>query len=178
MNLLETYLLTKNFSDKERIHSYISNFYNEKFKSFKDKPIKILEIGVLQGHSIKLWEDYFTNAEIFGVDIGNIIEHNFSNRVKILFQNAYSIEFIKKLEENYGKFDIIIDDGPHTLETQHFFLTNYQSLLKDFNSIIILEDVYFNAFEILKSQFTDFQIIDLREQVKNEYNSVIFYKEK
>lgn len=178
MNLLETYISTKNFSDKERIHSYISNFYNEKFKIFKDKPIKILEIGVLQGHSIKLWEDYFANAEIFGVDVGNIIEHNFSDRVKILFENAYSLDFIKKLENHYGKFDIIIDDGPHTIETQLFFLTHYQSLLKDSNSIIILEDVYSNAFNFLKNQFTDFNIIDLREQIKNEYNSVIFYKEK
>lgn len=178
MDLLDIYKSTNNFSDKERTHTYISNFYNEKFKKFKDKSLKILEIGVLQGHSIKLWEEYFPNAKIFGVDIGNIIEHNFSDRVKILFENAYSLNFIKKIEEMFGKFDIIIDDGPHTLATQQFFLTNYQSLLKDSESIIILEDVYSNAFDVLKNQFTDFQIIDLREQVKNEYNSVIFYKEK
>jgi hypothetical protein len=178
MDLLDIYKSTNNLSDKERTHTYISNFYNEKFKKFKDKNLKILEIGVLQGHSIKLWEQYFSNAEIFGVDIGNILEHNFSDRVKILFENAYSLEFINKLNNQFGKFDIIIDDGPHTLETQLFFLHNYQSLLKDSNSIIILEDVYSNAFNPLKNQFQDFTIIDLRDQIKNEYNSVIFYKEK
>ena len=178
MNLLEIYNITQNQSDKERIHSYISNFYNNKFNFFKNKKIKILEIGILQGHSIKLWEKYFPNAEIFGVDIQNIIEHSFSERVKIIFDNAYSKDFIKKIQENFGKFDIIIDDGPHTLETQQFFLQNYQSLLKDSDSIIILEDVYSNAFNVLKKQFPDFNIIDLREQIKNEYNSVIFYKEK
>lgn len=178
MQLLDLYKNTNNFSDKERIHTYISNFYNEKFKKFKDKKIKILEIGVLQGHSLKLWEQYFPNAQIFGVDIQNIIEHSFGDRVKTIFNNAYSIDFIKKIEQDEGKFDIIIDDGPHTLETQLFFLTNYQSLLKDSNSIIILEDVYSNAFQSLKNSFKDFSILDLRDSVKNEYNSVIFFKEK
>ena len=131
----------------------------------------------MQGHSIKLWEEYFPNAEIFGIDIQNIIEHSFGDRVNIIFDNAYSIDFIKKIEETFGKFDIIIDDGPHTLDTQQFFLSNYQSLLKDSNSIIILEDVYSDAFNILKEEFSDFNIIDLRNEIKNEYNSVIFYKE-
>jgi hypothetical protein len=176
MNLLETYYSTENFSDKERVHQYISHFYNDKFISFKDRPIKILEIGILQGHSLKLWEQYFTNAEIFGVDVQNIIEHSFSGRVKIIFENAYSLKFIKKIEETYGKFDIIIDDGPHTLETQQFFLSNYPVLLNDLNSLIILEDVYSKAFNILKQQFPDYNIIDLRDKIQNEYNSVIFYK--
>ena len=178
MDLLELYKQTNNDSDKERTHTYISNFYNKKFESFRDKQIKILEIGILQGHSLKLWEQYFPQAEIFGVDIQNIIEHSFSDRVKIIFDNAYSLDFIKKIEEAFGKFDIIIDDGPHTIETQQFFLMNYQSLLKDSDSIIILEDVYSKAFNVLKTQFPEFNIIDLRDQIKNEYNSVIFYKDK
>lgn len=178
MELLDLYKNTNNLSDKERTHTYISNFYNEKFKKFKDKKIKILEIGVLQGHSLKLWEQYFLNAQIFGVDVQNIIEHSFGDRVKIIFSNAYSIDFIKKIQETEGKFDIIIDDGPHTLDTQHFFLSNYQNLLKDSESIIILEDVYSNAFQSLRNSFNDFSVLDLRDSVKNEYNSVIFYKEK
>jgi 23S rRNA U2552 (ribose-2'-O)-methylase RlmE/FtsJ len=176
MDLIELYRKTKNDSDKERTHTYISNFYNEKFKPFKDKKIKILEIGILQGHSLKLWEEYFPNAEIFGIDIQNIIEHSFGERVKIIFGNAYSLEFINKVQEAFGKFDIIIDDGPHTLETQQFFLKNYPLLLKDSDSLIILEDVYSKAFEVLKQEFSDFNIIDLRDKIKNEYNSVIFYK--
>lgn len=177
MDLLELYKQTSNDSDKERTHTYISNFYNEKFDPFRNKQIQILEIGILQGHSLKLWEQYFPKAEIFGVDIQNIIQHSYSERVKIIFGDAYSVNFIEKIEETFGKFDIIIDDGPHTLETQQFFLANYPSLLKNSESMIILEDVYSKAFDVLRNQFTDFKIIDLREQVKNEYNSVIFYKE-
>jgi hypothetical protein len=178
MDLLELYKQTNNDSDKERTHTYISNFYNKKFESFRDKQIKILEIGILQGHSLKLWEQYFPQAEIFGVDIQNIIEHSFSDRVKIIFDNAYSLDFINKVQEAFGKFDIIIDDGPHTLETQQFFLKNYPLLLNDSDSLIILEDVYSKAFDTLKQEFSDFNIIDLRDKIKNEYNSVIFYRNK
>lgn len=177
MNLLQTYNSTENASDKERTHTYISSFYSDKFKGLRDKKIKILEIGVLQGHSLKLWENYFSEAEIFGVDIQNIIEHTYGERVKIIFGNAYSPKFIDYLENNFGKFDIIIDDGPHTLDTQLFFLSNFQRLLSGSGSILILEDVYPQAFGELKSRFPDFSVIDLRDKVKNEYNSVIFYKE-
>lgn len=177
MDLLDLYKSTNNSSDKERTHTYISNFYNEKFKSFKNKEIKILEIGVLQGHSLKLWEQYFKKAEIYGVDIQNIIEHKYEQNVNFFLENAYNINFINKLKNQFGQFDIIIDDGPHTIETQLFFLTNYPTLLKEKESIIILEDVYPQAFEVLKNIHPTFDILDLREKVKNEYNSVIFYKE-
>jgi hypothetical protein len=38
------------------------------------------------------------------------------------------------------QFDIIIDDGPHTFETQSYFLTNYLPLLKK-DGVLILEDI-------------------------------------
>ena len=38
------------------------------------------------------------------------------------------------------KFDIMIDDGPHTLESMIFFIKNYLPMLKD-DGILIIEDV-------------------------------------
>jgi hypothetical protein len=63
MNLLQTYNSTKNNSDKEIYHKYISNFYNEKFSKFKNEEINILEIGILYGDSIKLWDDFFYKSQ-------------------------------------------------------------------------------------------------------------------
>jgi hypothetical protein len=178
MNLLETYLFTKNDSDKESYHKYITNFYNDKFAKYKNKNLNILEIGVLYGSSLKLWEDYFPNAKIFGVDIQNAVKYNYSERVKILIDNAYSDSFLTKIK-NFGiKFDIIIEDGPHTLETQSFFLEKFEEILKEKDSLMILEDVYPHQFETLKNRFQDFNIIDLRPIIQGENNSVIFYKEK
>lgn len=177
MNLLDTYIVTKNNSDKEAYHKYISNFYNEKFSKLKKEKINLLEIGMLWGDSIKLWDDFFEEAKIYGVDVNNKLKYNFSQKVNLIFDNAYSNNFLNYLYSKNLKFNVIIDDGPHTLESQLFFLNNYTKFLYDENSLIILEDVYPSEFNILKSQFPSYNIIDLRSIVGGEQNSVIFYKE-
>ena len=35
----------------------------------RNKKIKILEIGVLYGSSLRMWQDYFSKAEIYGMDV-------------------------------------------------------------------------------------------------------------
>jgi len=177
MKLLDTYTFTKNNSDKESYHKYISNFYNEKFNRFKTEKINLLEIGMLWGDSIKLWDDFFENAKIYGVDVSNKLKYNFSEKVNLIFDDAYSENFINNLKSKNLKFNIIIDDGPHTLQSQLFFLSNYPELLCDKNSIIILEDVYPTEFNIIKSKFPSYNVLDLRPIVGGEQNSVIFYKE-
>lgn len=178
MNLTETYNNTKNSSDKEAYHKYISNFYNEKFSKFKNEEINILEIGVLYGDSLKLWDDFFTNANIYGVDIQNVIRHEYSDKVNLIFENAYSEDFLKKMKDNNLYFNIIIEDGPHTLETQSFFLSRFHEILKkEPGGMLILEDVYPREFEILKINFPEFNTLDFRKEIGGENNSVIFYKE-
>ena len=55
-------------TDKNTTHSYIPLY--EKLLSNKRLTAKnVLEIGVNEGGSIKLWHDYFTNATIYGLDI-------------------------------------------------------------------------------------------------------------
>jgi hypothetical protein len=178
MNLIETYKTTNNSSDKEAYHKYISNFYSEKFSKFKNKNINILEIGILYGDSLKLWDDFFTDAKIYGVDIQNRVKHQYSDKVNLIFENAYSEDFLEKIKKNNLYFDIIIEDGPHTLDTQSFFLSRFSEILKkQQGSMLILEDVYPREFEILKTKFPEFSVIDLRKEIGGENNSVIFYKE-
>jgi hypothetical protein len=55
-------------TDKENSrHGYV-NIYEEHFESEKLKYNKILEIGVRQGSSHKMWYDYFPNSMVYGVD--------------------------------------------------------------------------------------------------------------
>jgi SAM-dependent methyltransferase len=177
MNLIDAFHQTNNQSDKELYHKYISNFYSEKFEKFKDKKINILEIGIQYGNSLKLWEHFFKNAKIYAIDISQYYIHEYGENVKIIIGNAYNNEILDYFKSNNILFDIIIDDGPHTLETQDFFLQNYQQLLKPSESIIILEDIYNHSFDHLKNKYSDFSIIDLTDVIKGENNSRIMYKE-
>jgi hypothetical protein len=43
------------------------NLSSKRRASIRHLPIKLLEIGVENGCSIKMWEEYFPNGEIYGL---------------------------------------------------------------------------------------------------------------
>ena len=63
-------------TDKNTSHSYVE-VYQKLFASKKESATHVLEIGIgsipyWNGGSIKMWADYFTNAQIHAPDIVNI----------------------------------------------------------------------------------------------------------
>ena len=44
------------------------------------------------------------------------------------------------LRNKYGSLDIVIDDGPHTIESQIYFAANYSDLVKT-GGLLIVEDI-------------------------------------
>ena len=134
-------------TDKGDYKSYIDKYYSIAFENFKDKPIRLLEIGFRHGASLALWSFYFENGEITGVDNGTdeaLKPENPVNKewvtlpnVKIFNGNAYSESFLDALN---GDFDVIIDDGPHTVQSQEFAVKYYSKKLKR-GGILIVEDL-------------------------------------
>src|SRR3989339_653332 len=79
-------------------------YFEEKRFSVK----KILEIGVLNGNSLKTWRDYFPNAVIYGLDCLDKRNQN-SDRIKIIIADQKERESLAKAVINVGGvFDIII----------------------------------------------------------------------
>ena len=114
--------------------------YENIFKTFKNSKISILEIGIRTGASLKLWSEYFLEAEIWGIDIsddGVVPEFINNSRIKIKYTDAYSDEFILNLGLN---FDIIIDDGPHSLNSQIFAVQNFTKMLNP-GGFLFIEDI-------------------------------------
>ena len=54
--------------DKGTLHKYIEN-YDSIFRDFRYKIISVMEIGVQEGYSLRMWRDYFARARIIGIDI-------------------------------------------------------------------------------------------------------------
>ena len=136
-------LIDNTTTDKNTTHSYLDT-YEELFSPIKDIAKNILEIGIQHGGSIKLWNDYFTNADIYGIDIRKYSQWEVlqkRDKVKLYINNAYDFNFIKSefIDKNI-KFDAIIDDGPHTLESMIFIAIHYTQLLSE-NGVLIIEDV-------------------------------------
>jgi hypothetical protein len=90
--------------------------YEKEFAPLRNKKIKLLEIGVKDGESLKLWKEYFhKDSEIVGIDISDEYLNNFDEPgVELFFGDQSDIEFLSKVK-NSGPFDVIIDDGGHTM---------------------------------------------------------------
>lgn len=177
MNLLDLYNSNrkKYNTDKESWHNYISEVYN---KLFSDKigSKTILEIGIRFGGSLLLWKDYFLNAEIYGIDKKYCEKISNIDKIIQITKDAYSLPII---EQN---FDIIIDDGLHTLPSMIFTIKNYTELLNN-NGILVIEDIkHYDWFDILIKNIPDnkkinYEIIDLRK-ISNRYDSMLLILEK
>jgi hypothetical protein len=107
-------LAIKYVSDKSsRFHNYAVK-YDKILAPFRDSFTSVLEIGVSQGQSIRMWTDYFTKATIHGADIlkASVICETYSNRIKFHLVDQRKEAQLKNLEQ-FGPFDLIIDDGNH-----------------------------------------------------------------
>jgi tetratricopeptide (TPR) repeat protein len=113
-----TALAIKHGTDKWGLHFY-TPIYHALFAHLRDTPIRLLEIGVggygystVGGASLKMWAEYFSQARIFGLDISRKTLA-LDPRVTLLVGSQDDREFLKRLTDEHGPFDIIIDDGSH-----------------------------------------------------------------
>lgn len=108
-------------TDKWGKHFYTQH-YNFHFEKFRNKKFKLLEIGIggydnptQGGGSLRMWERYFSKAEIFGLDIYDktLLEEG---RISIVKGSQVDKPLLENLSKKAGGFDIIIDDGSHMNE--------------------------------------------------------------
>ncbi len=88
--------------------------YEKHFKPLTDKPIKVLEIGILNGGSLQMWRKYFhPDSVIVGIDINPDCKVHEEDDVHVRIGNQSDPEFLQSLIDEFGKFDLVIDDGSH-----------------------------------------------------------------
>ena len=128
-------------TDKLSAHSYIPE-YERLFRHRKDRVFNVLEIGIGRGGSLQLWNDYFENAHIYGIDLNYINDYlDCFERIHQIKDDAYTTQCIhNNFIAKHIKFDIIIDDGPHNKQSQMSTMGMYFPLLTE-DGVIIIEDV-------------------------------------
>ena len=145
-------------TDKFTGHAYLDT-YERYVAPLKAKAKNVLEIGINSGHSILMWHDFFSQAKIYGVDINDAPSFLNKERITCYKQDAYSMKFITDEFINKGiKFDLIIDDGPHTMESWRFFAKNYIPLLNT-DGVAIIEDIphISQAYNAMSAVFPEFK---------------------
>ena len=71
------------------------NIYNENFSKYKNKKITILEIGVFNGGSLKMWQNYFSaDSLIVGIDIISKCKKYEKDNIKIYIGDQTDLSFL------------------------------------------------------------------------------------
>ena len=178
--------VTEHGSDKLDWHAYMP-VYEERLETYRDSAERVLEVGVQGGGSIVMWQKYFTNANIVGVEwCGSEVLREKSRQLlddskSCIHWNTdgYNPQTVEMLRQ-YGSFDIVIDDGPHTIESQCYFALHYSQLVK-VGGLVIVEDIdgLENAQKIKNSlpDYMEGEIVDLLH-VNNRYDDIMVFAKR
>jgi len=120
-------------------HHYF-DIYEMYFSEYRGQKITILEIGVLDGGSLKLWKNYFGDkATVVGIDLFPP-KHQIDNEgIFIEVGDQSDPNFISYLLKKFGSFDIVIDDGGHT---NFLIKESFKLLFKHTNQLYVIEDTH------------------------------------
>jgi len=149
---------------KPRAHKWAHYFeaYHAIFGPRRSQALRILEIGVDQGGSLRLWRRYFDNPDtaIVGIDIDPTCARFDRSRenVHVRIGDQADAAFLHIVTRDFGPFDIIIDDGSH--HSRHLiqsFNHLFARALKD-DGIYVAEDLhanYWTPFRDTRRSFLD-----------------------
>ena len=138
---------------------FYTRVYRELFEPFKDRHIRLLEIGLKHPHgarcSLDIWRRYFPRAEVVGMDINPIsgaIQGDSGNR--------------EDLAKVGSPFDIIIDDASHASEHQQTALGYLSKCMKP-GGVYCIEDLHWRP-EWSRGETTKFVLNRFRVTGKME----------
>lgn len=124
-------------TDKATFHLF-TILYDYIFSPIRKENLKLLEVGIYEGSSLKMWEEYFYNGKIYGADV---FDYKFleNDRINTLLLNQENESDLKSVDND---FDIIIDDGGHTMLQQQLSLKILFTEKLKSGGYYILEDLH------------------------------------
>ena len=93
-------------------HDYLRH-YDYLFRPFVSKKFSLIEFGCLNGASLRTWERYFPNAQIYGVDLDETAKRHETERIHIVIGDATEQKTFDELKAMTGQAFIILDDASH-----------------------------------------------------------------
>lgn len=132
--------------DKGSTHDYLA-VYEALLAPYRATAQRVLEIGIMGGHSLRMWEEYFTVAEVWGVDLCEQPHGGLADLRPMIAENTHHIALFNAadaalVEQQFAGyiFDVIVEDAGHQLHEQITIYNNFKRHLSP-NGIYFIEDV-------------------------------------
>lgn len=142
----------------DKLEHHFVEAYHDIMKDYRDAPVKLMEVGVHYGASMKMWWEYFPHGKIVGVDwfegkhgggasfsepMRFASEAETLGRIELCKCNQSDRDQLLQLASKYekGSFDFIIDDGSHRMKDQQLTMASLWDLVKP-GGFYIIEDIH------------------------------------
>jgi hypothetical protein len=118
------------------------DIYHHHFQRFRGRRCTILEIGVYHGGSLQMWRDYFgAQARVVGVDINPRLTSLDEPGIEIVIGDQGDRGFLRRLAQQIGPIDVLIDDGSHLMGHQIATVEELYGALRD-DGVLLVEDTH------------------------------------
>jgi hypothetical protein len=144
----------------EDYHSYVP-FYEELLHGRNIR--KLLEIGIFEGASLRMWRDWLPWAQIYGVDIDPTRVFQ-EDRIQCEALHAGCEEDIHAYAKRLGPWDVVIDDGSHQLADQIMA----GQVLIPYTKLYIIEDINTADVPAICAAFPSIRIIEFETWHKDD----------
>lgn len=162
-------------------HGYMP-IYEKFFSEYRHQHITLVEIGVAEGASIKTWAEYFTRANIIGIDaspplpyviIGDPKKDNLDVRAIKMFEcdtkdEQLFSECCDNISRWFGWPSIIIDDASHIAGEQLAAFKKLWPILKP-GGWYVIEDL-FALYDQVWNPGKEWNIID---EIQSRMKSIL-----
>ena len=126
------------------IHKWKHYFdiYHRHLARFRGQAVTLLEFGVFHGGSLQMWKHYLgPAARIVGVDIAPICKTLEEEQISIRIGDQEDRGFLRRLADELGQIDIVIEDGGHTMGQQIATFEEIFFRMSDFG-LYLTEDLH------------------------------------
>lgn len=176
-NRLEDFFFHKNHNPIRKWWHYFE-IYHQYLNPFVGTDVRLLEIGVYKGGSLQMWKDYFgEKAVIVGIDINEDCKQFAEERIYVAIGSQGDSGFLKSVWEQYGPFDIVLDDGSHFMKDQIKTLETLFPMLRE-GGIYMCEDTHTSYWPLFQGALLDKNtFIEYSKRLVDEINGQHVKKE-
>jgi hypothetical protein len=130
----------RNDTDKD---TGFTSVYHSLLSHVRGEPLRLLEIGLYNGGSLRMWREYLPNATLHGIDVDRrtlAYEDEIPDTKVRLVDQGDARALRAFVDELGGSYDVVLDDGGHTMEQQ---IVSFEVLFPHLVSggIYIIEDL-------------------------------------